>query len=96
MYYSMDNPTMGLARLTALLASIERKKGEAPPVIVRRRKKFQAGRNEQCPCNSGKKFKKCCIDQIITEVVEPPKELENEPPKELENEAVPDQSQSVA
>lgn len=22
------------------------------------------GRNELCPCNSGKKFKKCCIDKV--------------------------------
>ncbi|PHS09410.1 MAG: hypothetical protein COA78_12000 [Blastopirellula sp.] len=25
------------------------------------------GRNEPCPCNSGKKFKKCCISKAITE-----------------------------
>ena len=23
----------------------------------------RVGRNEQCPCGSGKKFKKCCIDE---------------------------------
>lgn len=26
------------------------------------------GRNEPCPCGSGKKYKKCCIDKDITEV----------------------------
>lgn len=25
------------------------------------------GRNEPCPCGSGKKFKKCCINKIIKE-----------------------------
>lgn len=29
------------------------------------RKKKKIGRNEPCPCNSGKKFKKCCIDKGI-------------------------------
>ena len=24
-----------------------------------------AGRNESCPCGSGKKYKKCCIDKIV-------------------------------
>jgi uncharacterized protein YecA (UPF0149 family) len=27
-------------------------------------RKYKTGRNEPCPCNSGKKFKKCCIDKI--------------------------------
>ena len=30
-------------------------------------KKNKIGRNQKCPCNSGKKFKKCCINKIITE-----------------------------
>lgn len=25
--------------------------------------KYKAGRNESCPCNSGKKFKHCCINK---------------------------------
>jgi len=29
--------------------------------LVRR---VKIGRNDQCPCNSGKKFKKCCIHKI--------------------------------
>jgi len=28
--------------------------------LVRSVKVFKAGRNEPCPCGSGKKFKKCC------------------------------------
>jgi len=30
---------------------------EVPPTIA---KKPKVGRNEPCPCGSGKKFKKCC------------------------------------
>lgn len=26
----------------------------------------RAGRNDNCPCGSGKKFKKCCIDKKKT------------------------------
>jgi len=29
--------------------------------LVRR---VEIGRNDKCPCNSGLKFKKCCIDKI--------------------------------
>jgi hypothetical protein len=25
---------------------------------------MKPGRNEACPCGSGKKFKRCCMDQI--------------------------------
>jgi hypothetical protein len=25
---------------------------------------YKAGRNQPCPCNSGKKFKACCIDKV--------------------------------
>jgi len=26
-------------------------------------KKEKIGRNEKCPCNSGKKYKKCCLNK---------------------------------
>lgn len=35
-------------------------KGEVEILSVKREK---IGRNYPCPCGSGKKFKKCCIDQ---------------------------------
>ena len=38
------------------LAELERK----GHILVRR---IKIGRNEPCPCGSGKKFKKCCIDK---------------------------------
>lgn len=27
-------------------------------------RKFSIGRNEPCPCGSGKKFKRCCMDKV--------------------------------
>ena len=29
---------------------------------------LKIGRNEQCPCKSGKKYKKCCINKVQEEV----------------------------
>lgn len=28
-----------------------------------KQREYKAGRNEQCPCGSGLKFKRCCIDK---------------------------------
>lgn len=40
------------------------KEMEIPPTAkqVSRRPYPKVGRNEPCPCGSGKKFKKCCLD----------------------------------
>ncbi len=55
--------------------------------IAKRREKstvrsYSIGRNESCPCGSGKKFKKCCArnnpDKSIEEYFEAVKESENE------------------
>jgi|GEM_PF-977732 hypothetical protein len=55
--------------------------------IAKRREKdtvrsYSIGRNEPCPCGSGKKFKKCCArsnpDQSVEEYFEAVKEAENE------------------
>jgi len=40
---------------------IDREHGFKPGGI-RIRTKPKTGRNDPCPCNSGKKFKKCCLD----------------------------------
>jgi len=32
---------------------------------IPRRPLYKANRNDPCPCGSGKKFKKCCIDKYI-------------------------------
>ena len=37
------------------------------------------GRNEKCPCGSGKKFKACCIDKILEFPQSPRQEAENIP-----------------
>ena len=42
------------------LAELDRIRNDLPaPTPVKRKK---VGRNEPCPCGSGKKYKKCCID----------------------------------
>jgi SEC-C motif len=32
--------------------------------VPKKTKHIKIGRNETCPCNSGKKFKKCCINRV--------------------------------
>ena len=32
-------------------------------------KRTKIGRNQSCPCGSGLKFKKCCIEKVIKEVI---------------------------
>lgn len=36
-------------------------KGAKPPTASKKKEK-KIGRNEKCPCESGKKYKKCCGD----------------------------------
>lgn len=31
-------------------------------------RRVKIGRNAPCPCGSGRKFKKCCIDQVQEEI----------------------------
>jgi uncharacterized protein YecA (UPF0149 family) len=31
-------------------------------------KRVEIGRNQKCPCGSGKKFKKCCISKLDEEI----------------------------
>lgn len=45
-------------KMRARLAGLEQ---EAEVLKVERRK---IGRNDPCPCGSGKKFKKCCISAV--------------------------------
>jgi len=51
--FFIDSPR-GRQAMENRLAELE-SQGEA---LVRRKK---LGRNDPCPCNSGKKFKKCCM-----------------------------------
>lgn len=40
---------------------------EAPRRMQLYRSAKKPGRNDPCPCNSGKKFKRCCLDKISFE-----------------------------
>jgi len=33
------------------------------------------GRNEKCPCGSGKKYKRCCLDETNVNLVRPPRSV---------------------
>lgn len=35
--------------------------GSVVPGRVRKPERIRTGRNDPCPCRSGKKFKKCCL-----------------------------------
>ncbi len=64
----------------------KRLKGLKESIAKRREKEtvrsYSIGRNEPCPCGSGKKFKKCCArnnpDQSVEDYFEAVKEAENE------------------
>jgi uncharacterized protein YecA (UPF0149 family) len=35
------------------------------------REPIKIGRNDPCPCGSGKKYKKCCLNQVVREKTTP-------------------------
>ena len=41
---------------------MELRTGDSPEKLVRRTK---INRNQLCPCGSGRKFKKCCINKVV-------------------------------
>jgi uncharacterized protein YecA (UPF0149 family) len=51
-------PAANLAKLRADAELLRRKR-----VADVKRERGKIGRNETCPCGSGKKFKKCCINR---------------------------------
>jgi uncharacterized protein len=56
------NLPMAIESLTKIAANIaSEKQNIATPVLPIRSQKV--GRNEPCPCGSGKKFKKCCVEK---------------------------------
>lgn len=62
------NHNIGIAAASALIASLsqlERVPSKGPPITYRRVRKHSAKRNDPCPCGSGKKFKKCCINEVV-------------------------------
>jgi hypothetical protein len=44
---------------------------------------MKTGRNELCPCGSGKKFKKCCMDKVPTTEVVIARPIECSPDKPI-------------
>lgn len=63
---------MNAGAAIALLATLAEVKGEKRPRPEPPRPYVpQARRNEPCPCNSGKKYKQCCIGKV-TPAVEAP------------------------
>jgi len=47
-----DTPNMGVTNAA--------EKGGSEPVLTIKRTQPKVGRNEPCPCRSGKKYKNCC------------------------------------
>jgi len=43
----------------------KKRKRRAGPQVEQRRSKKKVGRNDPCPCGSGKKYKKCCLPKGI-------------------------------
>jgi hypothetical protein len=59
-----------LNKLDALVQNASERLAEAPPVDTQnnpaqtvRRSEPKVGRNDPCPCGSGKKYKKCCLNK---------------------------------
>ena len=55
---------VGMEKLQAKFDNMKEMLIDPTPVQMAR-KPPKVGRNEPCPCNSGKKFKNCCLKQSI-------------------------------
>ena len=42
---------------------VDRRAPRTGPIVTRRRSVAKIGRNDPCPCGSGKKYKKCCMNK---------------------------------
>ena len=58
-FFSGETQKKILAQMDTRLEELER--GTPPEKLVRR---VKLGRNDPCPCNSGRKFKRCCISKV--------------------------------
>jgi uncharacterized protein YecA (UPF0149 family) len=63
---------MGMGYTMAIVAaamSSRGLRGPSPSMLrfVWRGPKYHVGRNEPCPCGSGRKFKRCCIGVLADE-----------------------------
>jgi hypothetical protein len=56
------------AEIEAMVAKALSKSAERPAPLApqpnRKRNKSKVGRNASCPCGSGEKFKRCCLDKM--------------------------------
>ena len=59
-----EEPAKEIEKLQKELMRLHARDIANPKVKEIRQKKI--GRNEECPCGSGKKFKKCCIEKART------------------------------
>ena len=60
--FDSDEVKSMLANDPAFKERIKHLKEMAMPPTERQRKQMKVGRNDPCPCDSGKKFKKCCLN----------------------------------
>lgn len=51
--------------------------------VERRFSKAEVGRNDSCPCGSGKKFKKCCLNKPVSPITVVPPEVVDEMQRRL-------------
>ena len=56
--------SVGMILATAALMSSVRNRAGAVPAKVKK-PKYRAGRNDPCPCQSGVKFKRCCMRKLV-------------------------------
>lgn len=61
---SLDYTWEHSAEMEAGTASMRRTSNIADPALLQTRKSAKVGRNDPCPCGSGKKFKKCCLNAV--------------------------------
>lgn len=62
----MDRNPRGAAALAALMAQSTQRAPAQPYAapIIQTQKRVKVGRNDKCPCGSGKKYKKCCLQRL--------------------------------
>lgn len=77
---------MALANLANSAGRVRGRIGETPRIIGAPTRRQSVGRNDPCPCGSGRKFKKCCLAMQNGSYVRDPSKLPK--PKELDDASV--------
>ena len=60
LFETIDESVVKMHRLALLLEDARMQSKNVPETFVRESEKI--GRNDPCPCDSGKKYKKCCLN----------------------------------